>query len=334
MRTWKSLLAAVVVAHLLSAPATADLFVSSSGSNQVDRYSNSGVFQSSFVSGITSPQGIAFDSSGNFFVATGGSIQKYTVSGTTATLVSTWTVSFTTSNPQVHDLVFDSVHNVLYASVTRSNGNDVIATVSGLGGPTGSAATLTTAVNAPEGLAVNAAGTTLYVANTGTSMILQVDTASGATSTFVANTGGTVFDITFGPSDNAGGTPDLYGTIMAGARSNTVVAWEGTTGALIDTFAGGLNNPAGLAFRPSDNILAISNRGTNTIVRSAGSPPGPAGGYTTSTLTSGTQPTTPTYLQFHTAAVPEPGLLALFGMAGVVMGGYAWRCRKAKAKSA
>src|SRR5262249_12539397 len=160
---------------------------------------------------------------------------------------------------------------------------------------------------------------------------LQVNTTSGATSTFVPSPGGTVFDLTFGPSDNAGGTRDLYGTVIAGARSNTVLAWEGTTGAFIDNFATGLNNPAGIAFRPSDNILAISNRGTNTIVRTAGAPPGPAGGYSTSNLVTGVSAAN--HVTFH-ATVPEPGVLALFGVASVVLGAYAWRGRKAKGQPA
>ena len=41
----------------------------------------------------------------------------------------------------------------------------------------------------------------------------------------------------------------------------------------------------------------------------------------------------PTYLRFHTA-VPEPGVLALFGMASVVMGAYAWRGRKVRKSAA
>jgi sugar lactone lactonase YvrE len=326
MPTGKSLLAAVVVVLLLGGPAPADLFVSDTGNSQVLRYTDSGSLIGQFVA-VAAPMGLAFDSAGNFYVATNGNIAKYSSTGT---LINATFATFTTSNPVVHDVVFDPVNNVLYASVTRSNGNNEVSKITGLGGSTGTPSTLTSAVNTPEGLAVNAAGTTLFVADTGATDILQVNTSNGATSTFVSspNTGGTPFDLTIGPSNNAGGTPDLYVSLTGGGtRANTVASFEGTTGAFIGTFATGLTNPAGIAFRPSDNILMISNRGTNTIHRSAGSPPGPAGGYSTSVFISGLN--NPTYLTFHTA-VPEPGVLALFGMASVVMGAYAWRSRKVR----
>ena len=80
---------AIVAAVSLSLRAFAapgDLYVSDSGSGTIYKFTPAGI-QSTFVSGLNSPAGLAFDRVGNLFVVEGGtgSILKFTSEGTRST---------------------------------------------------------------------------------------------------------------------------------------------------------------------------------------------------------------------------------------------------------
>ncbi len=187
------------------------------------------------------PQGIAFDGSGNLYIASfnGNSISKVTPGG----VLTTFCTSALLDNP--YGLAFGG-DGELYVS---NYNNGTICRIT----PSGVASVFvdnTHGLSEPEGLAFDSSGN-LFVSNTNSNTISEV-TPTGAVSTFVNNThglsapSGLVFD--------QGG--NLY---VANILTNAVN--KITPAGVISTFASGsiVSNPTYLAFDGSGNLVVSTN---------------------------------------------------------------------------
>jgi DNA-binding beta-propeller fold protein YncE len=109
-----TLAATLAVAALTITTASAqNVFVANSGNNTVSEFNSSGtLITSSFASGLSNPEGLAFDSSGNLYVVNSGNntISEFNSSGT----LITGSFASGLSNPE--GLAFDSSGNLYVAN--------------------------------------------------------------------------------------------------------------------------------------------------------------------------------------------------------------------------
>lgn len=230
----------VTVLTLIAPAANAqNLFISDYGSGTILEISPEGTV-TTFASGLTAPLGLAFDNSGNLFVAegnTGGTISKITPDGTVTTFASGFSGAY-----GAYGLAFNSSGDLFTA-------NEDIGTISKITAD-GTVTAFASGLNNPIGLAFNSSGD-LFVANEGNSTISKI-TPDGTVTTFASALIGSR-GIAFNNSD------DLF---VANYDNSTVskIAPDGTT----SSFASGLNNPLGLAFNDSGNLFAV-NVGDGTI---------------------------------------------------------------------
>src|SRR6516164_1181832 len=90
MKTHSSISIAVILAINLAGPAdAANLFVADANTGNIYEYTPGGV-QSTFASGLSSPDGLAFDSASDLFVSeySTGNVYKYTPGGARTTFAS------------------------------------------------------------------------------------------------------------------------------------------------------------------------------------------------------------------------------------------------------
>ena len=245
---------------------------------------------------LQNPHGLAFDASGNLYVASsdGGPIMRFTPSGVGSVFANTQAGSI--------GLAFDGSGN-LYA--TGSNFVNAITrfTPGGVG-----SIFATSGLNVPFGLAFDGTGN-LYAANILSSTIVRLSPA-GVDSVF-ANAGlnfpiGLAFD----------GSGNLY---AANNRDNTIERF--TPSGIRSVFANsGLNNPYGLTFDDSGNLY-VANAGDNTIERFT-----PGGVGSVFATLPGLQVH---FLAFQpTSAVPEPSSLLTFSLGLIALLGHTvWRRR-------
>jgi hypothetical protein len=195
---------------------------------------------STFASGITHPIGLAFDATGNLYVSNSGNTVSKVTPGG---VVSTFASGF--SNPKY--MTFDPAGN-LYVGDQGSSGSNPnsVSKVT----PAGVVTTFASGFSSPEGLAFDAAGN-LYVASYNTNRISKV-TPSGVVSTFASNLSGP-FGLTF----------DAYGNLyVANTTGNTVN--KVTPGGVVSTFASGFFGPAGVALDAAGNLY-VANASHNTV---------------------------------------------------------------------
>jgi sugar lactone lactonase YvrE len=255
--------------------AAGDLFEADFSSGNIYRFAPTGS-RAVYTTGLSGPEGLAFDKNGNLFVSeTGtGRINKFATDGTQSIFASGL------NGPA--SLVFDAAGNLFDADFfggiiykfTPNGTKTIFAT--GLNGPanlvfdssgalleadfrsgnifrftpTGTRSTLASNVGSPHGLAFDASGN-LFVADFQGGTILRF-TPSGTRSTFAAGLNGPhglVFDAAgnlFSADYNSG---NIYKFTPAGTRS---------------TFASGLRNPANLLFQPArvsaNNLVNLSTR--------------------------------------------------------------------------
>ncbi|MEO6969868.1 MAG: putative Ig domain-containing protein [Chthoniobacterales bacterium] len=213
---------ALTLAPKVSAsPIPGDLYVSDLASNSIIVYRPDGT-SFTFATGLNSPQGLTFDPAGNLYVADGGSgnLYKYTVPGGVQSLVAS---GF--SDP------VGVVLNGLDVLVSESTA-DVVTRVAPNGNKTVFPVTVTTplgltsvSVNQTLNVYVAAANGAIKVAPDGTATTIY----SGADSRFIAvDASGSVFL-------SLGNTGSVIKIPVVGGSS---------------TFASGLNDPHGMAFRP------------------------------------------------------------------------------------
>jgi sugar lactone lactonase YvrE len=255
--------------------AAGDLFEADFTSGNIYRFAPNGS-RAVYTTGLSGPEGLAFDKNGNLFVSeTGtGRINKFATDGTQSIFASGL------NGPA--SLVFDAAGNLFDADffggvIYKFTPNGTKTTfATGLNGPanlvfdssgalleadfrsgnifrftpTGTRSTFASNVGSPHGLAFDASGN-LFVADFQGGTILRF-TPSGTRSTFAAGLNGPhglVFDAAgnlFSADYNSG---NIYKFAPAGTRS---------------TFASGLRNPANLLFQPArvsaNNLVNLSTR--------------------------------------------------------------------------
>jgi|GEM_PF-4149437 len=192
------------------------------------------------------PTGLAFDSSGNLYVANQSSntISKVTPDGTVTTFASGFT------GPR--GIVFDSSGNLFVAN----QGGTTISKIT----PAGAVSTFATVGSDPKNLAFDSAGN-LYAVNNGGTTVSKV-TPAGAVSTF-ATVGSSPADLIFNSSGN------LY---VANNGSNTISKIT-PAGGVFTFSSSGFNGPRGLALDSSGNLY-VANQGTGGTTVSKVTPAG------------------------------------------------------------
>ena len=209
-----------------------DVYVASSGSNSVIRYTPAGQLLGTFVAagsgGLSSSFGLAFGPDGNLYVGSEGTNAVYEYNGGTGAFLTTFVSAGSGGLNDPKGLVFGQDGN-LYVSSHLSN------SILRYEGPTDPA----------PGSPLPATG------------------QSGAT--FVAAGSGSLAgpkELLFGP-DGA-----LY--VSSGVSYFAVLRFDATTGNFLNTYvapgAGGLQNPTGLAF-DQDGRLYVADLGSNAIHR-------------------------------------------------------------------
>jgi sugar lactone lactonase YvrE len=301
----------VAVMSLATKAQAADLYVSSSSSATIHRFGADGSDLGTVASApsLIFPAGIAFNSSGNLFVASlAGIIQQFGPTGTDLGMFGG--VLFGTP----FNLAFNSSGNLFVANLFSNtihefgpNGAD-LGTFASTPGTTGN-----------YGIAFDSSGN-LFV------------------SSQASNTANTIHE--FGPNGADLGTFASFGTtkfpVFTGnlafnssgnlfvSLSDSTVHQFGPTGADLGTFvstAGTPDNPSGLAFDANDNLyVGYTNFGLNNTIHKFGPT-----GVDLGTFAS-TGQNVPDFLAF--APVPEPSTFALatFGLIGLAACG--WRRKR------
>ncbi|HSH94641.1 MAG TPA: hypothetical protein VK968_10895, partial [Roseimicrobium sp.] len=186
-----------------------------------------------FASGMIFPKGMAYDQSGNLYVAgfSENVVYKVTPNGTMSV--------FATGLDGPWGLAFGS-GGKLYVSNYDSNTVSVVTT-------TGMVSPFASGFNKPQGLAFDSTGR-LYVANS------QTGTISRVTSTGVVSTFATGFAAPSGLAlDGAG---NLY---VSESLAFSGKVTKRTSGGAVSTVVSGLNLPAGLAFDSAGNLYVANS---------------------------------------------------------------------------
>jgi sugar lactone lactonase YvrE len=283
------------------AASAATLYVTDYGVGTISKYDTTTNAVSTFATGLSNPTGLAFDPTGNLFVANygTGTIDKFTSSGVKS--------NFATGLSDPTGLAFDKSGNLFVS-------NYDIGTISKFAAAGGSPTVFASGLKGPGSLVFDATGNllvgdvSLNLTNFTASSTIERFTPTGSKSTFAS-----------GLSATTGLAIDTSGNVFAGDLSFSFTA--GITGKINrfaaaggspTTFATGLNAITGLAFDPSGNLFAgdvanynfLTGTGTGTIDRfnSAGTKTTFATGLSTPAFLAFAPTATPT-------AVPEPFMI-------------------------
>ena len=272
-------------------PPIRNLFVANFGSGDITEITPGGS-ESTFASGFSDPSGLAFNSAGDLFVASGGisgTITEITPNGTKSTFASGL------NNPI--GLAFNSAGDLFVAIQASSIGSGSIVKIT----PNGTQSTFAMVAN-PYGLAFNSAGN-LFVGSIGNNNAIVEITPGGLESTFASgldwptalafNSAGDLFVASEQNSTiyeyTPNGTRSTYASVFAPwglacdsagnvyetdsyLNSVTVITPDGTQ----STYASGLTDPIGLAFQgvglpvPEPTVLAVLGAGALMLVIRSG----------------------------------------------------------------
>jgi sugar lactone lactonase YvrE len=255
-----ALLVAGLVSTLMTGAARADvlLYVNSATAGTISKVSSTGVV-TPFVSGLTTPGGMAFDSSQNLYVSTGTTVSKISPGGSVSTFVSGQTDS--------SGLAFDASGNLYVASSTGINkvtpGGSVsqfaVGNYYGLAFdtngdlfasnlpstivkilPNGTVSTFYSGLSEPLGMAFDASGNLYVESDLGVNQgIITKITPGGAASTFASGLAGT--------SD--GLVIDGSGNIYLANNPGSISKFTPPSG-IPSTFASGLNGADSMVLAP------------------------------------------------------------------------------------
>jgi sugar lactone lactonase YvrE len=276
-----------LLAHCFMEAAQAQiLFVTETGgtpnSGNIDEFAPDGTETSPpFASGLNFPYGLAFDSSGNLFVASIGTedIYRYTPDGTQSI--------FASGLNDPHGLAFNSAGDLFDADYNSGSIYEFV--------PNGNETHTTFATGlTPYALAFNSSGD-LFEADHFTGMIYEF-APNGTQSVFA-----TGLDLPFGLAFNSAG--DLF---EADEGSGNI--YEFTPNGTPSTFASGLRDPSDVAFDTSGNLYVTEFNGN--IDEFA-----PDGVESPTPFASGLS--NPTFLAFE--SVPEPSTWVMFGIGLVLL---------------
>lgn len=215
-------------------------YVSSAGDDTIELYNPAGQGSVFANAGLGSPEGLAFDSSGNLYVANfdNNTITKFDSSGQ-------GTMFANSGLNKPIGIAFDQGGNLYVANW----GDNTIERFDSAGTPSLFA---NTGLNGPWGLAFDRSGN-LFVSNQGTDDITQFDSAGTSTifatsSSGLSHPAGVVFD----------GAGNLY---VASAENDQIFKFDSSgDGALFAGF--GLSSPGGLAFDSNGYLYAVNYSGT------------------------------------------------------------------------
>jgi sugar lactone lactonase YvrE len=173
-----------------------NIYLTDALNNAVKKITSAGVVSTLVSSGLSSPQGIAIDGSGNLYVADSGNgaVKKYNSSGVLQSPV------LATGLTTPYGIAVDSAGATVYVADAGTSlikkivvAGPTVSTLAGGGSdsPTATSTVLTNAQFAlPSGLALNAAGTILYVADTNNNLIRQINISGATVSVLAGSTSG------------------------------------------------------------------------------------------------------------------------------------------------
>jgi uncharacterized repeat protein (TIGR01451 family) len=195
-------------------------------------------------SGLTAPQGLAVDGSGNVLIADGvsGAVRE----SNSSTQQVTTLLGTGLSDP--NDVAVDGSGNVYTAD---SNNNAIIEWIAS----TQQAITLvSTGLSGPTGLAVDGAGN-VYIADTGNNAIKQWNAITQQVTTLVST----------GLAGPTGLAVDASGNVyIADTGNNEIKQWSASTQQVSTLVSAGLSGPTGLAVDGSGNVY-IADAGNRAI---------------------------------------------------------------------
>jgi glucose/arabinose dehydrogenase len=226
-----------------------NLYTADQLGNRIDVFTP-GASESTFASGLNAPNGLAFNSAGDLFVADHGSGNIYEYIGSVRS-------TFATGLTDLGELAFDPAGN-LYASEKSLNTIVEFA-------PNGTPSTFATGLNIPVGLAFNSAGD-LFVAN-------SANEVSGAGSVTEITPGGQRNTIASGLTGPVSLAFDQPGDLFVADQTIGAVTEINTQG-VDSTFAIGLGHDTVLAVQgvalpvpePSSTVL-VAIAGVTFILR-------------------------------------------------------------------
>jgi|GEM_PF-608383 len=291
------------------------------------------------------PQGLAYDTHGNLFVASfnnnGGTglISVLKAGATPGTFDPAYFVATGLSSPV--GLAFDARGNLFtaqYGNLGAGDGKITMYAPGATPGTLGAATTFASGLSNPMGLAFDAQGD-LFAA------ISQGSGGSGSISKFAFNavtgTFGASQTLTAPSLSNPDGLAfDARGDLFVsnrGANTLTEFALNPLTGALGagTTFATGLNGPAGLAFDALGNLYAANSNTGSSISKFAFNPA--TGAFGSAQNITAINLSGPNFLAFGPLgppAVPEASTTVSFGLLlALSLGGLVIAARRKKASS-
>ena len=331
---------------VLAAPAHAqDLFVSNLGDNTISRFAATGPGTYAATAtklttpGFHSPEGLAFDTRGDLFVANlgpndSGSILEFTAGATPGTFAATAT-TLTQSNPySPFGLAFDTRGDLFAADFSTDTINKFA--VGTTPGTFGAVTSLTgPGFFVPVGLAFDARGD-LFVTSPGGGIGHIYDSIAE----FVVGATPGTFSMTSTLTDSSLSAPiglafDARGDLFTANRDGNSIT-EFTAGATPGTFGmtstltdSSLNGPEGLAIDAFGNIF-VANENSTTITEFVSTGTGTFG--TATTIKTGLS--RPAFLAFGPSAppaVPEASTTVSFGLLLVLgLGGLGVIARRRK----